>query len=73
MKASLPYNYITAIKNGKLYVVFDYKDNTGKRKRKWVATGLPEKCTKKALKDAVDEIVAEFDKNWSNAQVVISK
>ena len=73
MKASLPYNYITAIKNGKQYVVFDYKDNTGKRKRKWVATGLPEKCTKKALKDAVDEIVAEFDKNWSNAQVVISK
>lgn len=61
MKASLPYNYITAVKNGKQYVVFDYKDDAGKRKRKWVTTGLPEKCTKKALKEAVDQIVAEFD------------
>lgn len=61
MKASLPYKYITAVKNGKQYVVFDYKDDAGKRKRKWVTTGLPEKCTKKALKEAVDQIVAEFD------------
>ena len=40
MKASLPYKYITSVKNGKQYVVFDYKDNRlscarqGKRKRK---------------------------------------
>ncbi|MCM1530642.1 MAG: site-specific integrase [Alistipes sp.] len=61
MKASLPYKYITSVKNGKHYVVFDYKDEAGKRKRKWVTTGLPEKCTKKALKAAVDEIVSEFD------------
>ncbi len=61
MKASLPYKFITSVKNGKQYVVFDYKDSAGKRKRKWVTTGLPEKCTKKALKEAVDEIVAEFD------------
>jgi hypothetical protein len=58
MKASLPYKYITSVKNGKQYVVFDYKDNRlscarqGKRKRKWVSTGLPEKCTKKALNEA---------------------
>ncbi len=64
MKASLPYKYITAVKNGKQYVVFDYKDSAGKRKRKWVTTGLPEKCTKKALKEAVDEIAAEFDANF---------
>lgn len=29
MKASLPYKYITSVKNGKQYVVFDYKDKTG--------------------------------------------
>lgn len=44
MKASLPYKYITSVKNGKQYVVFDFKDKVGKRKRKWVSTGLPEKC-----------------------------
>ena len=64
MKASLPYKYITSVKNGKQYVVFDYKDSEGKRKRKWVNTDLPEKCTKKALKEAVDQIVAEFDEQF---------
>ena len=49
MKASLPFKYITAVKGGKHYVVFDYKDNEGKRKRKWIGTDLPEKCAKKAL------------------------
>ena len=49
MKASLPYKYIISVKNGKHYVVFDFKDKAGKRKRKWASTGLPEKCTKKAL------------------------
>lgn len=34
MKASLPYKYITSVKNGKQYVVFDFKDKVGKRKRK---------------------------------------
>ena len=53
MKASLPYKYITSVKNGKHYVVFDYKDHSGKRKRKWVNTELPVKCSKKALKEAV--------------------
>ena len=69
MKASLPYKYITAVKNGKQYVVFDYKDSEGKRKRKWVTTGLPEKCTKKALKEAVDEIVAEFDVQFRTGEL----
>ena len=40
MKASLPYKYITAVKNGKQYVVFDFKDHSGKRRRKWVNTEL---------------------------------
>ena len=58
MKASLPFKYITAVKGGKHYVVFDYKDNEGKRKRKWVGTDLPENCKKKELSAKVDEIVA---------------
>lgn len=64
MKASLPFKYITAVKNGKQYVVFDFKDKAGKRKRKWVGTNLPEKCAKKALRDKVDEIVADFDSQF---------
>lgn len=71
MKASLPYKYITAVKNGKQYVVFDYKDDAGKRKRKWVNTELPEKCTKKALKEAVENIVDEFEKSITEGGVVI--
>ena len=41
MKASLPFKYIIAEKKGKNYVVFDFKDDSGKRKRKWVTTDLP--------------------------------
>lgn len=60
------------MKNGKQYVIFDYKDKAGKRKRKWVSTGLPEKCTKKALNEAVEKIVAEFVESWNNCQVVLN-
>lgn len=66
MKASLPYKYITSVKNGKQYVVFDFKDKAGKRKRKWVSTGMSEICTKKALNEAVEKIVAEFAEKWNN-------
>ena len=69
MKASLPYKFITSVKNGKQYVVFDYKDSEGNRKRKWVNTDLPEKCTKKALKEAVDQIVAEFDEQFRTGTI----
>ena len=71
MKASLPYKYITSVKNGKHYVVFDYKDHSGKCKRKWVNTELPERCSKKALKEAVDAIVAEFDKSISSGEIAV--
>ena len=71
MKASLPYKYITAVKNGKHYVVFDYKDQGGKRKRKWVNTELPEKCSKKALKEAVEAIVKEFEKSIAEGEIAI--
>ena len=64
MKASLPYKYITSVKNGKYYVVFDYKDTNGKRKRKWVKTNLPEKSTKKALNAKVKELAEEFGREY---------
>ena len=71
MKASLPYKYITAVKNGKQYVVFDFKDHSGKRKRKWVNTELSEKCSKKSLKDAVSAIVEDFEKSISDGSIAI--
>jgi hypothetical protein len=71
MKASLPYKYITAVKNGKQYVVFDFKSGDGKRKRKWVSTGLPEKCTKKALNEAIEKIVADFEEERAKSKVVL--
>lgn len=69
MKASLPFKYIIAVKNGKQYVVFDYKDSNGKRKRKWVGTGLPEKCAKKALNEKVEEIVAKFYESYVSGEL----
>ena len=64
MKASLPFKYTITIKNGINQVVFDFKDDNGKRKRKWVSTGLPEKCNKKELKAKVDEIIAHFSEDY---------
>ncbi len=54
-----------------LSTCFDYKDNEGKRKRKWIGTDLPEKCAKKALNIKFKEIVADFADKWNNDQVVI--
>ena len=66
MKASLPFKYIIAVKSGKQYVVFDYKDSNGKRQRKWVGTGLAEKCSKRALVEKVNELVSEFFSTYLN-------
>lgn len=68
MKASLPFKYITAVKNEKHQVVFDFKDDNGKRKRKWVSTGLSVKCSKKELKVKVDEIVGEFYEDYCSGK-----
>lgn len=64
MKASLPFKYTLPVKNGINQVVFDFKDDNGKRKRKWISTGLPEKCSKKELKARVDEIIAQFSEDY---------
>lgn len=73
MKASLPFKYITAVKNGKHYVVFDYKDVNNKRKRKWVGTDLPEKCAKKVLSAKVDEIVSKFSEDFMSGKIKAKK
>ena len=69
MKASLPYKSIKTRKNGKWYIVFDYKDHSGNRKRKWVNTKLPETCSKKALKEA-EESIAEGEIAVKSASAV---
>ena len=49
-----------AIKNGKYYVIISYKDEHGKNKQKWTATGLDAKNNKRAAEEAMREIVAKF-------------
>ena len=73
MKASLPFKYIICEKHGKLYVVFDFKDDSGKRKRKWVGTGLPENCTQKALKGRIDQIISEFYDEYCSGRATAVK
>lgn len=73
MKASLPFKYIICEKHGKLYVVFDFKDDSGKRKRKWVGTGLPENCTQKALKGRIDQIISEFYEEYCSGRATAIK
>ena len=47
MKAIAPYTYSEQIKNGKIQIVFSFRDENGKRKLKWMSTGLSEGCSKK--------------------------
>jgi len=68
MKTSLPFKYIVSTKRDKYYVVFDFKDNNGKRQRRWVGTGLPVKCTKRVLNEKVDELVAQFYEDYCSGK-----
>ena len=47
-------------KKGYFYAVLSYKDITGNRKTKWVATGLPVKGNKKRAEAALSEIRRNF-------------
>ena len=49
------------VKNGKYYVVISYKDEHGKNKQKWAATGLDAKNNKRAAEEVMREIVANFN------------
>ena len=48
-----------AVKGGKYYVVISYKDENGKYKNKWIATGLDERNNKRAATDMMREIVSQ--------------
>ncbi|MDE5584431.1 MAG: hypothetical protein K2J08_12105 [Ruminococcus sp.] len=69
MKISLPFKYIVFVKRDKYYVVFDFKDDNGKRQRRWVGTGLPSKSIKKVLNEKVDELVAQFYEDYCSGEV----
>lgn len=69
MKASLPFKYIISEKREKYYVVFDFRDDNNKRKRKWVGTGLPVKCAKKVLNQKVDELAAQFYEDYCSGKL----
>ena len=47
-------------KNGQFYAVLSYKDHTGKRKSKWVPTGLMVKGNKKRAETMLNEIRRNF-------------
>ena len=69
MKTSLPFRYIITSKNGKKYVIFDFKDDNGNRKRKWMKTDLREDCAKRALNLKVKEIVDVFYRDYLSGKV----
>ena len=66
MIAGLPFNYKVYAKKNKLYVVIDYKDTDGKRRKKWLPTGLDVGTKKKEINVVTDGIVSEYyEKNSS--------
>jgi len=50
------------LKNGKWYAVLNVKDENGKRKQKWINTGLPERGNKKNAEKILAEQIAEWDR-----------
>ena len=48
------------VKNGKYYIVLSYMEN-GKRKRPWIATGLPEKGNKRKAEQMLREKLHEYE------------
>ena len=49
------------IQHGLYYVILNYKDTSGKRKQKWVPTGIPEKGNNKRLANQkLDEIKIHY-------------
>ena len=47
-------------KKGYYYAVLNYKDYTGKRKSKWVSTGLPIKGNKRRAEKILADIKRDF-------------
>ena len=51
-------------KKGYYYAVLNYKDYTGKRKSKWVSTGLPVKGNKRRAEKILADIKRDFRITW---------
>lgn len=54
-------------------MVFSFKDENGKRKLKWISTGLSEGCTKKALKEKTTEIFRRFSEEFNSGALTKAK
>ena len=50
------------IKDGKYYAVLNLKNENGKRKQKWISTGLLIRGNKKKAEKFLSEKIAEYDK-----------
>ena len=61
------------VKKGYLYAVINYKDEAGKTKYKWIATGLKERGNRKAAKEVLDKALIEFDEQQKNKQEKIER
>ncbi|HTG69341.1 MAG TPA: hypothetical protein VL921_08780 [Candidatus Udaeobacter sp.] len=48
-------------KKGNYYIVLNYKDEEGKRKTKWIATGLPTKGNKKKAESMLQDARRSFE------------
>ena len=49
------------IKNGVFYAVLNIKDSTGKRKQKWISTGLIVKGNKKKAEQFLNELKSQYE------------
>ncbi len=55
-------------KNGMLYGVITYVDEGGKKKHKWISTGLKERGNRKAAKEILDKAITEFEEQQEAAR-----
>lgn len=52
-------------KASKYYIIITYKDESGKRKQKWISTGLDVKGNKRKAEEFMKEAVKTFEKEFS--------
>lgn len=55
-------------KNGMLYGVITYVDEGGKKKHKWISTGLKERGNRKAAKEILDKAIIDFEEQQEAAR-----
>lgn len=60
-------------KKGYLYAVINYKDEAGKTKYKWIATGLKERGNRKAAKEILEREIAKFEQEQQEKKDKINR